>query len=207
MHYLPQEKPVEKRGQNRNHKSLRVALDTGLGPVWGNSVNVSPGGLAVTLRNKRVFKPGTRVAVQIAKEGQSYTFTGEVRWFRFEILTNSLGIKFDQPNAEFCDNILHVQFEQDAEEQPFLVRFSNMEMLTKQYMESMRFGGMFIPTSSEKPALNSMIWLSLALPGSGEELRAEARVVIHQEDGFGVMFLDTQGVDRQMKDFFQRSMG
>ncbi|MCB9396645.1 MAG: PilZ domain-containing protein [Acidobacteria bacterium] len=199
---------MEKRLEFRNRKSLRVALDTGHGFVYGNSVNVSPGGVALTLRNKRVFKPGTKVAVNILKEGQSYTFTGEVRWFKFEILTNSLGVKFDNVNAEFCDNVLNLHFDSDAgPDNPFMVQFPNMELLTKQYMESMRFGGMFIPCAGEKPALDSVVWVDMKLPGGAEELKAEARVVIHQDDGFGVMFTNTSYVDRALKDYFQRSLG
>lgn len=199
---------MEKRQELRNHKALRVALDMGHGPIYGNSENVSPKGIKLTLRNKRVFKPGTKVKVRISKDGNAYNLSGEVRWFRFEILSNSMGVEFENINSQFCDDVLHVHL--DPEEQgdhSFSIDFASTEDLNQEYMESLRFGGLFIPAKGPMPDLNSIIVVEMQMPNKAETILGDARVVIHKDDGFGVMFTNTAKIDEQLKNYFQRSGG
>ncbi|MCB1042331.1 MAG: PilZ domain-containing protein [Acidobacteria bacterium] len=182
---------MEKREETRDRKAMRVALDSGHGPIYGNTENVSPHGMRVVLHNKRVINPGQHVGVTVTRQGKQYELSGQVRWFRFEILNNILGLQFDEINQSFCSDILGMA-PLGSQEQPFTKKFEGKETLKNEYDTNMKFGGLFIPFEGELPPLNQNVWVSIKMGQSNEQFMG--RVVIHQLGGFGIMFASPDDV-------------
>ncbi len=190
---------VEKRDEARDRRAIRVAIDSGHGPIYGNTANVSAHGMRVVLHNKRVLNPGQHVKVTVSKAGKHYQLTGEIRWFRFEILKNSLGLQFEEINDQFCLDILGVA-PVGTEDHPYEKSFENLKLLHDEYQNNLRYGGLFVPCDDSPPPLNQNVWVELKLGDQG--FRQQARVVIHQVGGFGVMFADINDVQSKIAKFF-----
>jgi len=193
---------VEKRDDKRDRRYLRVSIDSGFGPVYGTSVNVSPTGMGITLKTKRVFKPGDKVSVTVSKSGKSYKLKGEVRWVRFEILSRSLGVEFDQLYDEFCHDIVRREISKPgSEEAPFKKIYDSDPSFAQEYQENIKFGGLLIPYVGVFPTLNSTIWIDIYPPRAKEPIRVQARVVIHQQEGFGVMLQNMDELEIQFEKY------
>lgn len=193
---------LEKRDDSRDRRYLRVSIDSGYGPVYGTSVNVSPTGMGITLKTKRVFKPGDKVTVVVSKSGKSYTLSGEVRWFRFEVLSRSLGIEFDRIHDDFCHDIVRREIAKPgSKEAPFQKVYESDPSFAKEYVENIKFGGLLIPFVGDFPPLNSNVWIDIFPPNAEDPIQVQARVVIHQQEGFGVMLQDMDELEIQFEKY------
>lgn len=182
---------MEKREDTRDRRAIRVAINSGLGLVWGQTFNISPTGIGITMKTKRVFNPGEKVHVTINKMGSEYNLVGMVRWYHPGVTENKLGIEFDQINQAFCKAVMNrdVSFP-GSKDKPFRKVWEDEAAFKAEYQQNLRFGGMFLPAPKYLPPLNSSIWIEIVPPGVEQPMAAEARVVIHQDQGFGVMFND-----------------
>lgn len=186
---------MEKREETRDRKAMRVAIEADQRTIYGNTENVSPHGMRIVLHNKRVINPGKHVSVKVSKVGKHYQLSGEVRWFRFEILKNIMGLQFEEINDEFCTEILGVA-PLGSQEHPYQKAFPDSVALENEYQSNLKFGGLFVPYKGQPPPLNQNVWVEMKL--ADQSFAANARVVIHQEGGFGVMFTDLGVIEKQI---------
>jgi len=196
---------MEKRDEERKYKALRVSIDAGRGPIYGSTINVSPEGMGITLKNKRAFQIGQAVKLKVSKNRKDYHFSGKIAWFRQEILSNTMGIKLSEINPDFCKDILGIDVVVvGGQDRPYKKVYKDKAAFLDDYNEHLKFGGLFISCENGMPELNSLIWIELTPPTASSSCLIQGRVVIHQPGGFGVMIQDQMELDNKLKAAFAR---
>jgi len=96
---------MEKRGNDRTRKRLKVRYGKQKVEKTGFTKNVSIGGL--NIRTNNVFPPGTTLLVEITFPERSFSLWGRVRWAKqvpaamAHVLDCGMGIAFVQPPEDW----------------------------------------------------------------------------------------------------------
>lgn len=141
--------------------------------IFGFSVNLSSGGLAVTAR--RAFKPPAKLTLKMTvPEGELQLF-GEVRWCkkainsRAQTIEFQMGIMLLKRNEEYIEFLKRIIQEEDdiyhhnhPIDHPYAVTYETQDRLVREYDDNIRRNGIFIPTSADPP-LHSPITFTINL--------------------------------------------
>ena len=198
---------MEKRRETRKPKRLLVRIGTGSIPVMGSTLNVSIHGMEISLRSKRMFKPGQEMLISLETKEHEYRMQGLVRWFKTGLPSYTMGMQLMHTYLAYTEEVCHDNPTYTTDPSGFKCQFDNVFSLAMEYEKNIRFGGLYCP-SKHLPPLDTVINVEVFLPDQRKSLPVRGRVVNHQPDGFGI-FIDNltdvrSGIEPFLKSIMER---